>query len=60
MCTPASPISLSTASGGQADIRSVGRTVGFDFSNATPISLRLFVAFSVASTSFVVFTRVAR
>ena len=37
--TPASPISLSTASGGQADIRSVGRTVGFDFSGLSLLLL---------------------
>ena len=58
--TPARPISRSTASGGQVDIRSDGNTEGFAFSSSTPTSVRFFVSFSVASTSCVVCTRVVR
>ena len=58
--TPASPISRSAASGGQVDIRSDGSTDGFDFSSSTLMSVKFFVACSVASTSLVVCTRVVR
>ena len=49
--TPASPTSLSAASGGQVDIRRVGRTSGLVFSNVTSTYVRLFVAFNVFPTS---------
>ncbi len=57
---PASPISLSAASGGQVDIRNVGSTAGLAFSKFTPMAVMFFVASSVAVTSFVVWTRVVR
>ncbi len=56
--TPARPMSLSTAKGGQADIRSVGNTSGLVFSSSTPTSVRFLVALRVTSTSFVVCIRV--
>ncbi|MCS1412166.1 MAG: hypothetical protein M2R45_05370 [Verrucomicrobia subdivision 3 bacterium] len=53
-------MSLSTASGGQVDIRNVGRTAGLLFSKATPTFVRFFVAFNASSTSWVVCARIAR
>ena len=58
--TPARPISRSAASGGQAHIRREGSMEGFSRSRFGPMSVRLPVAFSVASTSAVVCFRVVR